>query len=191
MAAKIRIMKFETRISESKGAQDWVLIAPLGEAVERTQTWHRVKSLMPPAEASETVKDSAWFKDLEEKWEVIGPAYEQFSKGNEIPETGTPIVTWSAVTPEQVDVLKKYGITTVELAAEMSESTVQKLHWPSSRKLPELAKAWLDGKDKVETDKALSEANERIRVMEEMLREMQEAQPEKRGPGRPRKTEAA
>lgn len=187
METPIRIMDFETRYTNGKPV-DWVKLAPIGENVTYVQTWHRVAKLIPPETENANQRQSEKYRNMKARWDIVGPAYEAWKAGNEIPENGTPLAAWSGVTPEQAEQLKKYGINTVELVATMSESTLTKLRWPDARKLPQLASEWLASKDKVDTDKKLQAAEDKIKAMEEMLAEMQKA---KRGPGRPRKEDAA
>lgn len=186
METPIRVMQFETRYEGDK-PQDWVLLAPVGENVTLVQTWRRVSKLIPKAR-SERDKQSDKYKSMQARWDIVGPAYEAWKAGNELPENGTPLAAWAGVTPEQAKVLKQYGINTVELVTSMTDATIAKLRWPGARKLPELAKEWLESKDKVDTTRKLQAAEDRIKAMEEMLAEAQKG---KRGPGRPRKDEAA
>jgi len=174
-------MKFETRYDGQKGT-DWVLIAPRGEAMASTQTWHRVEKVRPPTDWDDRRKDSDTFRDMEAKWSVIGPAYDAFLANTEIPLNGIPLAGWSGVTPEQADVLRGIGYKTVEDVADMGESAASKLPWPGGSKLMQLAKSYLDGRDKAQVSEDLARANERIAAMEEMLAE--QTKPKR---GRPKK----
>lgn len=187
----LNIIKFETRFKPGGGAQDFVLVAPQGAGFDKTRTWHRVDKIRPPANPSPEVRDSLSFIDMDAKWQIIGPAYEAWKTNNEIPEVGTPLGAWAALTQEQAEHLKKQGIRTVEDVASMNDRTIEALGWPDARKLPPLAAKYLEGADDSEKDRKLAEMEERLAAMQELLEEQMKQEPPKRGPGRPKKDEAA
>ena len=169
-------------------AIDWVEIAPSGEAFDRTRTWHRIKDIVPPQDVDDTRKDSMSFKIAEARWEHIRPKYEAWKRGQDIPDDGTPLAAWAGVSPEQAAHLKAMGIKTVEAVRDMGEGAVSRLPFPNARKLPQLAADFLSSKGEAEKDRLIADMQERMAIMEEMLAAQQ---PEKRGPGRPRKQEEA
>lgn len=179
---KFVVVEFKTDYESGK-AVDKVLLAPIGESFERTKTWHRISNLMPPDKPS----DSLTYKAMKARWDVIGPKYDAWRQGAEIPEDGTPLEAWSGVSPQQVKHLKGAGIKTVEELAEASPDFIAKMPWPEARKAPELAKKFLESKSAVEKDRELQEMRDRVAAMEEMLAE---ATP-KRGRPRKQETEAA
>ena len=181
--AEFFIREFYSRYDNNK-ATDYVVISPRGEAAERVATPLRIKDITPPEYPD---MDNLSHRALVAQWAVIGPAYEAWKQGNAIPEGGTPLAAWSAISPSQADHLKRLGATTVEHVRDLSPEVTGKLPWPDARKLPALAGEFLSGKDKA-TAMAENEAlRERIAAMEEMLAEVTQ----KRGPGRPKKDEAA
>ncbi len=167
---------------------DWVEIAPSGEAFERTHTWHRVKDLMPPTRVDDTRADSAAYKLMLARWQVVGPKYEAWKRNEALPDDGTPLAAWAGVSPEQAAHLRNMGIMTVENVRDMSESAFSRLPFPNARQLPKLAEAFLSSRGEAEKDAKIAEMQERMAIMEEMLAAQM---PEKRGPGRPRKQEEA
>lgn len=167
---------------------DWVEIAPAGEAFERTRTWHRIKDITPPANVDETRANSIGHKVLAARWAVVEPKYKAWKAGQDIPEDGTPLAAWAGVSPEQAAHLRHMGIKTVEGVRDMNEGAIARLPFPNARKLPQLAEDWLSSKDAAAKDAELADMRERMAIMEEMLAAQQ---PEKRGPGRPRKQEEA
>jgi len=178
------IVGFKTEYRADKSI-DYVEIAPKGEAFERTKSVLRIKDITPPA-----------FPDMESpshiamvaRWSHIGPAYEAWKAGNEIPEGGTPLAAWSGVTPDQAQFLNRMGIRTIEAVRDMSESTSVKLPWPNARQLSKLAGDFLSGRDTADKDRTIAEMAERMAAMEEMIAAQMVIDPaEKRGPGRPRK----
>lgn len=185
----IRVLDFKTEYRTGKDPVDWVLVAPLGAEFEKTQTWQRVSKIKPPVTDDDNYKSSATYQDMERKWTIIGPAYEAWKSGMDIPEDGTPLSAWSGVTAEQAKFMRSVGIRTVEEVRDMGESTIEKLRFPNARKLPALAKSWLEGEQVAEKDAKILELEERMAVMAEMLEERQAAKPKR---GRPKKeTEAA
>lgn len=179
----LRVVEFKTQYRPGKEPVDMVLLAPAGPAFERQQSWHRVKKLVPPENVDDAERQSQKYQHMEARWSVIGPAYEEWKKGNDLPENGLPLAAWSGVTADQAAFLRKMGIRTVEDVRDMGEQAISALNWPNSRKLPELAKAYLEGEAVAEKDSKISELEEQIAVMREMLEE----QKPKRG--RPRKVE--
>ena len=143
--------------------------------------------------------------------EMYPVEYEAFRKGVETVPTGKPLELWSALTQQQVHAMKALNIFTVEQVAEMADSNLHRI--PMGRTLKNQAqavlKAWKD-QDSVEAMRQKDEANQHaIRSLEDNNMQLQEqlakmqAQlealsgdkgddaPSKRGPGRPRKEEAA
>lgn len=178
---------FKTVYPVGKEPFDMVLIAPRGDAFEKQQTWHRVKSLMPPEDASETRQSAESYQAMKGRWDIIKPAYEAWKSGNEVPDDGTPLEAWGGVTKEQVELFRKIGIRTVEHVRDMDDATIAKFPFPNARKLPSLAAEYLKGSDMAAKDAELDAMRERMAAMEEMLE--QASQPKKRG--RPPKSEAA
>ncbi len=167
----IRIVEFQTRYPANRDPQDWVLVAPIGDGFSKTQTWHRVARIKPPEDADDTTRNGLSYKDMEAKWSVIGPAYEAWKAGNELPETGTPLEAWSGVSKEQVKVLKALDVRTVEDVRDMGDSTMSKLRMPNARQLPKLAGDYLSGADTAAKDAEIAEMKEKMAAMEEMLAE--------------------
>ncbi len=184
--ANIRIIGFKTEYKGDR-AIDWVEVAPIGENFDKVRTWHPVLKLMPPADWDETRRSSPTYIDMAAKWATIGPAYEAWKRGSEIPQDGTPLAAWSGLTVEQAALLRRMGIVTVENVRDMSEGAIAKLPFPGARQLPQLARDYLSGRGDAEKDQMIADMQERMAAMEEMLAEATQ----KRGPGRPRKDEAA
>jgi hypothetical protein len=170
--------------AEYKGdkATEYVLLAPAGEAFERTKTWHRIKDIRPPENSDRS--DSMSHKVMVARWEVISPKYEAWKRNEDLPEDGTPLAAWSGVSVEQAAHLRAMGIKTVEGVRDMGEGAFTRLPFPNARQLPKLAAAFLASVGEAEKDRELTEMRERMAAMEEMLAEAGAA---KRGPGRPKK----
>lgn len=130
-------------------------------------------------------------------------SYAEWKKGNDLPREGTPVKTWQMCTREASKRLVAVGITTVEDLAEFPDSNLSVIGM-DGRYLRDMARGWInESKDKGANTKALADANvkleelhatigrqsERIERLEARLEARDEAAP--RGPGRPRKSEAA
>lgn len=167
----LSIIGFRTEYRNGKDPVDWVTIAPKGEGHLKTQTDHRVLKLKPPEDVSDTVRNSMSYQDMMAKWSVIGPAYEAWKDGNELPETGTPLGAWAAITPDMARALVGMGFKTVEDVRDMGDGAVTRLPFPNARKLPGLAKKYLEGADAAARDAENTELRERLAAMEELLNE--------------------
>lgn len=162
----IVVIEFRTEYSGQR-AVDWVLTAPRGDAMESAQTWHRIKDLRPKEGAAEG--DSAFAQAA--RWKAIQPKYDAWKASETLPEDGTPLAAWPGVTGDQAAFLKRMGITAVEHVRDMTDSTIAKLPFPDARKLPGLAKAYLEAQTAVEKDRELEDMRERMAAMEAMLAE--------------------
>lgn len=184
------VIGFKTEYRADR-ATDWVEIAPSGEAFERTRTWHRVKDMQLPEHVDFDRQEGISYKVQKARWDVIGPKYEAWKRNEALPDNGTPLAAWAGVSPEQAEHLKRMGISTVEAVSTMNEGAIARLPFPNAQKLPNLAADWLSSKGEAAKDAELADMRERMAMMEEMLAMQAAEQPEKRGPGRPRKQEEA
>ena len=182
----LSILEFKTLYAIGKEPVDMVLVAPKGEGHLKTQTWHRVSKLRPPANADESARDSLSYQDMAAKWSLIGPAYDAWKDGNELPESGTPLAAWSGVTAEMAQAMRSMGFKTVEDVRDMGDGAVSKLPFPNARKLPELAAKWLEGTDSAVKDAENAELKERLAALEELLSERTQEKPKR---GRPKKVD--
>lgn len=180
----IRIIRFETEYRVGKDPVDWVLVAPIGEDFQKTQTWHRVHKINPENVPLDRREGNS-YADMKAKWSVIGPAYEAWKEGSKVSETGTPLESWAGVTSQQVKLLKELDVRSVEEVRDMGDGIIAKLRFPNARQLPKLAKDYLEGQSVAEKDAEIAEMRERMAAMEELLN--QQAETKKRGPGRPKK----
>ena len=161
------VIGFKTEYPNGREVE-WVQIAPIGEGYDKSRTWHRVKDIRPRDGSASDTQHAAIFAA---RWDVIGPAYDAWKAGLEIPEGGTPLAAWAGVTPEQVAFLARMGIRTVEDVAAMNESAIQKLPWPNGRKMPETAKTYLEGLGASAQAEEMATLREQVAAMQEMLAE--------------------
>ena len=84
-------------------------------------------------------------------YEHFKAAFENWLEGNEIPEFGTPILTFLPFTPAQRQALINANIRTVEDCAEMSEDAMQRVGM-GARELRDRAKSALSSANKLEAE---------------------------------------
>lgn len=80
--------------------------------------------------------------------EAYAESYRRWKLGQEIPVEGTPIKTWPAITPAQVETLLRIGVRTVEDLSRLSDEGLSKVGM-GAIDLKNKAKAWIAaGNDK-------------------------------------------
>lgn len=177
----IRIIEFKQEHNPvTQKLEDWILYAAT-DSIQSAQTWEKVSSLNP-----ETLKSKAKSRDkqglreahIRAKWEKIEPAYRLWKQGHEIPEVGTSLGVWPAITSSQRMELALHGLKTVEDVAEMSEAVLQKLTLPAPRKLRDQAVAFLENARRADADASLMTANRRAENAEKEAQETKEAMAE-------------
>lgn len=168
----IRVLKFETRYKNGK-EEDWVLYGPAGN-IKDCQTWDRVRFLTPlPDDDERQERDPAGTKAMHMKavWSVIGPAYEAWKAGNEIPESGIPLQAWAGIDEGQVAEMKRLGIKTVEDVANITDALIQKIQLPRVRDLRKLAQEYLASKGATDMAGELAEMKEQLAAAMALLEE--------------------
>lgn len=80
------------------------------------------------------------------QYEGYEAAYEAWKKGEEIPVDGTPIKTWSALSPAQAQNVISAGIVTIEMLAGCNDEGLRRLGM-GGRDLVKLAQNWLASAD--------------------------------------------
>ena len=128
-------------------------------------------------------------------------AHYQNKHGGDAREIGTPLAQWPRITPAQVEELRALKFYTVEAIAHASDQNIQHIGMIAGMSPYALrdhairflnvaagdsvaASAEAKAKELEEKNKSLEE---RLAALESMLSAKQEAEPEKRKPGRPKK----
>ena len=146
----------------------------------------------------EQIKQKAMKGEFSPQWaEMFKLQYTEWKKGNELPREGTPVQTWPAISREQQLRLRALGQTTVEDLAQVPDGSLGEIGL-DGRYLRDLARSWIsESKDKGITAKQLADAQVALDQLKtengdlrQRLAALEQAQ-EKRGPGRPRKTDEA
>ena len=208
LAPRIAVHRFWTKIvSDPKDPnvireEDWVSIGPIGMG-DRSQTPHKVSSLAN-VQPSLDMKNPA-IRAAAMRWDAVRPLYEAWKSGREAPLDGTPLAVLNSIQQEQADFLRSKGVKTVEELAQLTDTHIERLKLSGLRQYIAEARRWLDSSDNRKTAAALAEKDKEIAYQQAQLTEQQEqikammakmdelagmvvqSQPDKRGPGRPRK----
>lgn len=112
-------------------------------------------ALVTPAGSRDRMEKQAddWLRDLKDavhqdrfpgEWfEAYERKHKAFVESQEVPEEGTPIMSWPALSPAQVRTVLSANVRTVEDLAVANEETIQRIGM-GSRALKEKAIAWLE-----------------------------------------------
>jgi hypothetical protein len=160
---------------------DWVLYAPSHSPLN-TGTWERVRN-MRVTDDMLGGKTSQKLQYMTLIWSMVEPHYDAWKKGHEITVSGTPLGVWAGMTAEKAEVLRRFGIRTVEEVANLSETQMEKLPLPGVRAMRREAMSFLENcgaseaaareADRDNTIAALeakiSDQNERMAAMMDML----------------------
>lgn len=144
-----------TRQHKADGTHvDWVEISNRdnlgsnGHPVVTTR--HRVRGLRP--DMGDFSRLSAATVDAKRRamsvvWEVVGPAYEAWLSGQDMPEHGTPLAAWAGITPDRAAAFSTAGFKTVEEIAGATDERISRVRLPDARRVALAAKEWLKGRE--------------------------------------------
>jgi len=109
-------------------------------------------------------------------YNYLKQAYDAWAAGNEVPESGTPVLTFLAFSPQQRSTLINANVRTIEQCAEMNEDTMLKIGM-GARLMKERAIQALSSADKNASEnvalKAQIEAQEEtIKIMQEQIKNL-------------------
>jgi len=196
-------------------AVDWISYGPIGQ--ERFNvTDARVRDIIDrlvPNSGSQSPSSIA----ANARADYIRPRYEAWKAGREAPTDGTPLAAWNALTPEQADIFRTNGFKTVEAIAAMTDQHITRIPLPGLREIVRQAGMFIDSAEQTRFAARLTEKDEEVAALKaenaeskaqiaalmekiDQLAEMVVTNGEaaasgpeevKRGPGRPRKAEAA
>jgi hypothetical protein len=169
------------------------------EKTGQVRTRDRIFFCQPgQAQLSQTSEYVSLLSKNKELWSILGPHYNAWKSNNEIPEHGTPLAAWSGITPQEAEVLKQFNIPTVEELSVLQDSVMARISLPNIRAKRDMAQRYLASADTRKTEQALAEKDQQIADLQaklenlaEMMAERLEAEPPKRGPGRPPKQASA
>lgn len=185
----IRVLGFKQTLRPNGSTVDWVNFTAqdgISETGEPSfSTWAEIARITPP-EVINNDDGGLKMAALRSQWQQIEPHYSAWKSGQQMPETGTPIGVWPAISADEAQALRTAGFKTVQQIAEMSEAQLMRPVLPRMRDLQRQAKGFLDGMGAAELRVQIAQLQEQNAQMLEMLAEKR-TDDAKRGPGRPRK----
>lgn len=116
-------------------------------------------AIITPVGSRDTIEREVtdWFRYLEEgvnqeripsEWlPAYRGAYKAWKEGREVPEEGTPILTWGGASPAQIKNMIDIGVRTVEHLAQANEETLGRMGM-GGRALKQKAEEYLTAIDK-------------------------------------------
>lgn len=196
----IRVLEFEQRPARNRETglydktEDWVHYGP-AHAIQTSTIWARVKDLMPKDDlpGPDTEQKNMKRDFLKFRWSMIEPYYKAWKEGSDVPEYGTSLVTWPALTKYQVTAFNQAGIRTVEEVRDMPDALMAKVRLPGLHELKKQATEFLGNKDKAAQSAELVALREQMKEQKEQLdaaMALLEEQAAKSKRGRPAKAES-
>lgn len=162
------------RIMENIGV-DWVTYAPAQSPLS-TQNTERVMSLMPGNNRG----TSGDF--MKARWAQIEPAYRAWKDGQDIPVNGMPLSAWPGVNSGQVDVLRHYGLRSVEEVRDLTDSQLERIRLPNMRDVRKQAQLFLENTSASISAQREAEKDAQLQAMSERLAEMEKLLEQKTAP---------
>ena len=133
----LRVIKFWTNYAPNADGTvrsvDMVEYCAVGMAGKST-TVAPISALSKPRPMQPNSEDMAG-RMAHDRWNAIRPAYEAWKAGHAAPVRGTPLAAWPGVTPEQAELVRIAGITSVEDLAEAPDTVISKIQLPGARDL--------------------------------------------------------
>lgn len=136
------------------------------------------------AQSRQGVVPLAWYDHFK-------TAFDEWKEGNEIPEFGTPVLTYLPFSPQQRQALINANVRTLEDCAVMNEETMQRVGM-GGRELKEKAKAALASANVLLTENEALKA--KLEIQEQQIENLRQqiaalGSEEKKPRGRPRLSE--
>lgn len=95
-------------------------------------------------------------------WAAIGPAYEAWKSGQEVPVDGTPLGAWPGINETQAEAIRAIGLRTVEDVAAMTDTIMARIRLPNARSIRDLAQRFITAKDDRAVEQALVDKDREI-----------------------------
>lgn len=170
---QIKVLGFFTKYTRTHPqGKDYVRFSP-AQALNAQITEERVSALQPKEEDFEDEDGqpnrAAKRSYMHALWSEIGPAYEAWKNGHEIPTSGMPLAAWAGVTKEQADVMRKIGIVTVEELSTLEDGKLTRLPMPNAREVRDLARKYLSTGDDTKTSERLADLEKSNAALQEQL----------------------
>lgn len=179
MAAKaaLDIIRFWSEARPGKDPVDMVEIAsPTAlspQGVRTHSTNHRVKDLKPDPQHREA--NEGVLALIQARWDIVGPAYEAWKAGQDMPLTGTPLAAWSTISGQQAEALRMAGFRSIEQVAEAHESQLMAIRLPNAAVLRDAARQWLGSQDASAREQRIADLEAKLEAMAAMMAERESA----------------
>jgi hypothetical protein len=183
----IAVRKFTTELVRKEDGtfieEDFVEWVKKGQSIQ--DVWRSTIRRMP--------------KDYTIEWTIIEPAYKAWKSKEEAPQDGSiSLRSWGGLPDSYVEALKSVNIRTIDDFCDMEDSALTKLGMPGVRAKRRECHMFREAqKNAAPLAAKLAQKEEEIDLLRSRLDEQAKqieqlvAATEKRGPGRPRKEEAA
>jgi hypothetical protein len=173
-SAPIRIIRFWTAYTNRNGVQtprDMVEYCAPGMAQMATT----VAVVMQLAKVRTDIDpDNPAYQLARMRWEIIGPAYKAWKAGQDIPVNGTPLAAWSGITPEQAEIVRSFGLRTVEEVAAATDGIVSKVQLPGMRDIRDNARLFIESADQNKLAAQMAEKDREIASMRADMEELRQ-----------------
>lgn len=137
---------------------------------DKNRVWNYISEIKPDEKKLGDNEQKSMKKGfMHLRWKFIQPHYDAWKEGHELPENGTAIGAWPALSPEQASVFLAGGVKTVEDVAGLPESALSQIKLPDVRSLQRQAKAFLESKDKTDTAKAIADLQDKNEALSQQL----------------------
>ena len=141
---------------------DYVEYGPIGSA-GRT---HVVDSINRISKVSQNAGANPAVMMSKSIWDFIRPRYEAWKNNQDMPEAGTPLAAWNALTPEQAEILRVNGVKTVENMAVLTDAHITRIPIPNMRSLIQQAKVFLSAQDSNRFSAEMKAKDDRMNELE-------------------------
>lgn len=152
---------------------DYVEYGPLG-GLDRTLNTATVKSLIGRLQPLDDAQNPAIIM-AHERADIIKKQYDAWKSGKEVVISGTPLAAWNAVNADQVEILNRVGIKSVEDVAALTDASASRVGLPNRNELIRLAKNFLESKDQSRLAQRLTEKDEAIDALAAEAEEAKQA----------------
>lgn len=139
---------------------DWVEYGPLG-GLDRTLNVATVTSLLDKLQPLDDAQNPSVIM-AHERAAIIRREYDAWKAGKEPVVNGTPLAAWNAVNSDQVEILNRVGIKSVEDVAALTDASAARVGLPNRNELIRLAKNFLESKDQTRLANKLTEKDAAI-----------------------------
>lgn len=107
------------------------------------------------------------------EWQVIEPAYNAWLKGEVAPLNGTALSSWSGLSRDMAEQLKRFNIFTIEDLADFPDHKTNQVPLPGLLEYRRRAKAWVQARDVSDTGALLAERDRTILEQGNLIKDMQ------------------